>query len=245
LELIFREAEPERALRRLEELGVLRHIHPGLHCDRWLQARYRIIRPGREPEPGLPELLGLSLGARSEDEIWNPETWEMEPRDDVYLHLALLAYRLDSEGMEHLIDRLRVRRRDAEDMRFLPQLKEALPQVGRARTSSAIYRLLQPYPSRVLAVAWVAADRRRVRERLLRYQTKLRQVETELKGSDLRAMELKPGPIFRRVLEALRDARLDGQVSTREEEMVLLGRLLAAESERATNDKSRVPYEAI
>lgn len=245
LELIFREAEPERALRRLEELGVLRHIHPGLRCDRWLQARYRIIRPEREPEPGLPELLGLSLGARSEDEVWNPENWDMDPRDKVYLHLALLAYRLDGEGVEHLIDRLKVRRRDAEDMRLLPQLKEALPQVGRARASSAIYRLLHHYPARVLAVAWVANDRRRVRERLLRYQTKLRQVETELKGSDLRAMELRPGPIFRRVLEALRDARLDGQVSTREEEMVLLGRLLAAESEEGANDRSRLPYEGV
>ncbi len=246
LELIFREAEPERALRRLEELGVLHLIHPGLRCDRWLQARYRMIRPGWEPEPGLPELLGLSLGARSENEIWNPESWDMEPRDNVYLHLALLAYRLDGEEeLEHLIARLKVRRRDAEDMRFLPQLKEALPQVGRARASSAIYRVLQHYPARVLAVAWVATDRRRVRERLLRYQTELRQVETELKGSDLRAMELKPGPIFRRVLEALRDARLDGQVSTREEEVVLLGRLLAAESEEAANGTSRLPYEGM
>jgi tRNA nucleotidyltransferase (CCA-adding enzyme) len=245
LEQIFREAEPERTLRRLEELGVLRHIHPGLRCDRWLQARYRMIRPDWEPEPGLPELLGLSLGARSEDEIWNPENWGMKPRDDVYLHLALLAYRLDGEGMEELIDRLRVRRRDAEDMRFLPQLKEALPQVGRARAPSAIYRVLQHYPARVLAVAWVATDRRRVRERLLRYQTELRQVETELKGSDLRAMELKPGPIFRRVLEALRDARLDGQVSTREEEVVLLGRLLAIESEEGASDRSRLPYEGV
>jgi tRNA nucleotidyltransferase (CCA-adding enzyme) len=245
LELIFREAEPERALRRLEELGVLRHIHPELHCDRWLQARYRMIRPGWEPEPGLPELLGLSLGARSEDEIWHPETWGITPRDGVYLHLALLAYRLDSEGMEQLIDRLRVRRQDAEDMRFLPQLKEALPQVGRARAPSAIYRVLQHYPARVLAVAWIATDRRRLRERLLRYQTELRQVETELTGSDLRAMELKPGPIFRRVLGALRDARLDGQVSTREEEVVLLGRLLAAESEEGASDRSRLPYESV
>jgi tRNA nucleotidyltransferase (CCA-adding enzyme) len=231
LEQIFRETEPEQALCRLEELGVLSQIHPALRCDRWLQAKYRVIREDLESDIARTEILGLSLGTKSQDEVWNMETWDMQPQDCAYLHLALLAYRLAGEEMEQLIVRLKVGRRDAEDMRLLSQLKEALPQLGKARQVSAIYRLLQPYPSRVLAVAWVAADRRRLRERLLRYQTEWRLVETELTGDDLKAMGLKPGPIFGQLLEALRDARLDGQVRTREEEEAMLEKLLAAETE--------------
>ncbi|MCP4594831.1 MAG: CCA tRNA nucleotidyltransferase, partial [bacterium] len=71
LELIFREAEPERALRRLEELGVLQHIHSRLRCDRWLQAKYRAIREGLKSEAARAEILGLSLGTKPPDEVWN------------------------------------------------------------------------------------------------------------------------------------------------------------------------------
>lgn len=233
LELIFREDEPERALRRLEELGGLQHIHPGLRCDRWLQAKYRVLREGVKSEAARAEILGLSLGTKPQEEVWNIETWGMEPQDNVYLHLALLAYRLDSEELDKLIVRLKVSRDDAEDMRLLANLKEVLPQLGRARRPSAIYRLLRPYPSRVLAVAWIATDRRRLQRRLLRYQSEWRLAETELSGNDLKALGLSPGPLFGRLLDALLDARLDGKVSTREDEEALLEKLLDAESENA------------
>jgi tRNA nucleotidyltransferase (CCA-adding enzyme) len=159
--------------------------------------------------------------------------WDMQPQDNIYLHLALLAYRLDGEDLNEFIVRLKVKRGDAEDMRLLSKLKQALPQLGRARRPSAAYRLLRPYPARVLAVAWLATDRRRLQRRLLRYQTEWRLVETELGGNDLKAMGLKPSPLFGRLLNALRDARLDGGVSTREEEETLLNKLLAAEGENA------------
>jgi tRNA nucleotidyltransferase (CCA-adding enzyme) len=203
LEQIFYEAEPERALCRLEELGVLPYVHPGLRCDDWLRKKYATLR-----------------------EHLDAERWMLDADGVPFLYLALLAYRLDGEELQGLIDRLKVRRGDAEDLRLLPDLKGALPQLGRVRHPSAVYRLLQLYPARILAVAWVAVDRRRVRGRLLRYQTEWRLVETALTGDDLKAMGLRPGPVFGRLLGALRDARLDGKVSTREEEEALLEKLL-------------------
>jgi len=216
LEQIFREAEPERALCRLDELGVLAQIHPSLRCDKWLQVRYRILR-----------------------EDLKPGTWDLKPEEISFIYLAMLAYRLGNEELEGLITRLMMPRDDADDLRLLHSLKKTLPQLGKARRPSVIYRLLEPYPTRVLAAAWVATDRRRLRERLLRYQTEWRLVEAELTGDDLKAMGLKPGPLFGRLLGALRDARLDGQVSTQEEEEALLTRLLAAESEQEAEDRKQ------
>jgi len=204
LEQIFYEPEPEQVLCRLDELGVLAYIHPSLCCDKWLRAKYRTTRKDLRPE-----------------------TWNLKPKELFFLYLALLVYRLDDEELEGLITRLRVVRDDAEDLRLLLSLKkDTLPQLGKARRPSAVYRLLQPYPARVLAVTWVATDRKRLRGRLLRYQTEWRLVETELTGDDLKAMGLKPGPLFGQLLESLRDARLDGKVDTREEEEALLKKLL-------------------
>ncbi len=231
LELIFREAEPERVLCRLEELDVLRYIQPGLRCDRWLQSKYPVLRGEPKADIFRAEILGISLGSRAEDEIFDREIWNVTPQDDFILHLALLAYRLDSEAIETLITRLKVKRDDADDLRQLPSLQETLPQLGKARQPSAVYHLLHPFPARVLAVAWIATDRRRLHKRLLSYQTTWRSVEPALSGDDLKNMGLKPGPIFGRLLEELRDARLDGKVQTREEEEALIEKRLAAEED--------------
>jgi tRNA nucleotidyltransferase (CCA-adding enzyme) len=216
LEQIFDETEPERTLSRLDELGILAQIHPGLRCDKWLQTKYRILR-----------------------EDLKPEAWNLKPGDTPFLHLALLTYRLDSDDveLEDLIARLRIKRDNAEGLRLLPGLRDSLSRLRKTRLPSAIYRLLEPYPGRVLAVAWVATDHRRLQERLLCYQTEYRLVEPELTGDDLKAMGLKPGPLFGRLLGALRDARLDGEVSRREEEEALLERLLAAERKRENKNR--------
>jgi len=208
LEQIFHEPEPEQVLRRLEELGVLSCIHPDLHCDGWLQAKYRALRND------------LDL-----------DTWNLGLEQAPFLYLALLVHRLDGEGLEQVITRLKVVRSDADDLRLSSDLEQALPHVGKARRPSVIYHLLQPYPSRVLAVAWITAERKRLRRRLLQYQTEWRLVETELTGKDLKTQRLRPGPLFGRLLKDLLDARLDGKVSTRQEEEALLEKLLAAERE--------------
>ena len=203
LEQILDEAEPERALCRLDELGVLRQLHPDLRCDRWLSSRFRAVR----------ETLDLAL-------------WELEPEELRFVYLALLLYRLESESLEAVLQRLRVPRTDADDLMLLPELRRVLRRTGLVRRPSRIYQALQYYRPRLLAAGWAASDRATTRAKLEAFQTQYRHVRTTLTGDDLKAMGLKPGPAFGRLLGALRDARLDGQVSTREEEEALLQRLL-------------------
>jgi tRNA nucleotidyltransferase (CCA-adding enzyme) len=206
---ILSEAEPERALCRLQELGVLHQIHPSLRCDKWLQGGFASLRRDLEPE-----------------------SWNLGDGDTVFLHLALLGYRLGEENLEKMIKGLKMTREEADDLCALHRLKAILPQVGWTSRPSSIYRLLEPYPARVLAAAWLATSSRRIRERLVRYQTEWRLVTQEMAGGDLKAMGLKPSPLFGRLLGALRDARLDGRVSTREEEEALLQKLLVAERKK-------------
>jgi tRNA nucleotidyltransferase (CCA-adding enzyme) len=212
LKQIFAEAEPERALCRLQELGVLSQIHSGLRCDKWLQGGFVSLRRDLEPE-----------------------TWNLKRADRNFLHLALLGYRLGEEELEMMVQGLKMTREEADDLRALHKLKEIMQQVGWTSRPSSIYRLLEPYPARVLAAAWLATGSRRTRDRLLRYQTEWRVVTQEVAGDDLKAMGLKPGPLFGRLLDALRDARLDGKVSTREEEETLLEKLLLAERKKGSD----------
>ncbi len=203
LELIFREEEPERALCRLDELGALSRIHPHLQCDRWLRVKYRTLRKHLDPEK-----------------------WGLEPEDMDFLHLALLAYRLDADELRALSERLKVKRETEEDLLSMESLRQRLPELLRLDRPSEIHHLLQPYAARVRAAVWTATDSSVAQERLLRYQTRWRFVEPELTGDDLKAMGLEPGPLFGHLLRELRDARLNGEVSTQEEERALMERML-------------------
>jgi tRNA nucleotidyltransferase (CCA-adding enzyme) len=51
------------------------------------------------------------------------------------------------------------------------------------------------------------------------YLTTLRNIKPSLKGKDLKAMGYTPGPLFNRVLKAVLDARLEGKLRSREEEI--------------------------
>ena len=215
LEQIFEEPEPEQTLSRLDDLGILKQIHPGLRCDRWLRDRYESLRHRLQPS-----------------------AWELTAEDLKFLHLALLVYRLDLAAIEALIERLNIASGEANDLRAIAAVRRDLPRLGKARRSSAIYHLLTPYAGRVLATAYLATGRRRLKKRMRRYQESLRHVEPELTGDDLKAMGLRPSPLFGRLLAELRNARLDGKVATRQEEEALLETLLEKEEIDVSDHRS-------
>ena len=196
LYLILREEEPEKALRRLEELGVLTQIHPSLRCDDWVVERFRRLRK--------------SLGA-----------------GDWRLYLALLTLRLTREELEELIARLNLARDEAKVLYQVNELRSLLPKLEERQRPSTIYRMLKPFSEEAISAHQVATDAPLVREQLDLYRRRLRYLKPEIDGNYLKGMGLKPGPIFGRILDALRDARLDGEVTTLEEEKELVRKLLA------------------
>ena len=58
-----------------------------------------------------------------------------------------------------------------------------------------------------------------VRRRIDLYLNQLRHVQTILSAQDLMALGLPSGPALKKTLRALLDARLDGRVSSREDEL--------------------------
>jgi hypothetical protein len=70
------------------------------------------------------------------------------------------------------------------------------------------------------------------------YQRELQYVRPEIDGRYLKEeMGIPAGPIYGRLLTAVRDARLDGQVSSVEEERALVEKLHAADVTARQADK--------
>jgi tRNA nucleotidyltransferase (CCA-adding enzyme) len=92
-------------------------------------------------------------------------------------------------------------------------------EARRAFQNSVLYRKLHHFSPEVLLYMMAVTTREGVRRAISHYFTRLRPTGTFLKGDDLKALGFKPGPIFRKILEALLDARLNGDLKTREDEI--------------------------
>ncbi len=203
--LILEEQVPEDILCRLQALGILRHISPSLVCDSWLQERFRRLREDVPP-------------------------WGDKPAGDALRdgYLALLTARLSERELSAFAERFRLRRQLADLLMATAQLRAGEEQLARrAMKPSEICRILDASPLDAVKLLWYAASTDVVRERVADYVLRLRHVRPEITGHDLKAMGLSPGPLYKNILAAVLAARLDGEVSSREEEKALVQRILA------------------
>jgi tRNA nucleotidyltransferase (CCA-adding enzyme) len=226
--LLLQEDEPEAGLARMEDLDVLRQIHPGLRCDGWLQSKFKSMR---------------QVLAQWYEQDWQPAIIEEDhdglhgmllPKDNLYqLYLALLTYRLILPEIDALCNRLKLGKDDVDLLHGVAQLRQGVErlQIGTIHASE-VYELLAPFSGPTILVTWVATGSEGVRTHLSRYWQIYRHVKPALTGDDLKEMGFRPGPAFGQVLDALRAARLDGEVSSEVEERAIAREMLEAQATR-------------
>jgi tRNA nucleotidyltransferase (CCA-adding enzyme) len=208
LYLILREREPERALCRLDGLSVLTQIHPRLACVEGIWEWFALLRQT------------IASGK-----------WDIQPEENGRpapgLYLALLTYSMSRPELEALVDRLKIFRHDLTLLRQTLDLREHEVQLDQRELSNRKLHALLRYSSTASRmIHWLCTGSERVRARLWRYETELRHVQPVVDGEYLMGLGLKPSPLFSKLLNAVRDARLDGEVHTAEEEQSLVARLL-------------------
>jgi tRNA nucleotidyltransferase (CCA-adding enzyme) len=226
LYLSLQEAEPERILARLGELGVLPYLHPALVADDWLAERWRAARQH------LPEWRKQGLGTRA----GGRGRLVSEPYPLLPVYLCLWLYRSTAEEMEGFISRLVITEDYAKHLRELPRLRSVLPRLSaNGLLPSQVYHLLEKFSLDVLYTGWLTAlstppplmeegyegyegYEGLVRQYIELFVWKLRGVRPTVDGETLKGWGVAPGPKYRQSLVALLDAKLDGQVTTPAEE---------------------------
>lgn len=208
LELIFLEPALFSIMTRLEKLGLLQAIHPALTWDDWLETRW----------------------ADAAD-IDVPQRWELdrEPSGDL-LYYALWAFRLPSEEAEDVCERLRIPGAGREVILGANRVGSRLVAAAAEAQPSEIVDILEGVPRRALVAAWLALrEDEPSRRGIDRYLSEWATVKPYADGDTLRDMGLPPGPIYGQILDRLRDAWLDGEVTRQAEETALLEELVEKE----------------
>ena len=194
LECVFGEELPEKVFARAGELGLLAYLDPGLSVDGWLPAWF-------------DEARRISLPHK-------PPTG---------LYLALLVYKLDAEAIEQLIDYLKLDKTLSRALRDSQGIKTDIEVLSEEiMQPSAIYQYLHGHSDEAIKTNLIASKSAEVRRNTQLYLDELRYVKTSLNGDDLISLGIKQGPSIKLLLGLLLDARLDGEVASREDEIRLL-----------------------
>jgi tRNA nucleotidyltransferase (CCA-adding enzyme) len=175
------------------------------------------------PAPALDLLAGMGALAAVDPAFTWDAAWAVDfaCTGDPAGRLLLLLDRQPPAARLRIAARLGVDPRPLEELAALAdqqmELVGASPAAVAARLRPFAPATLDLYRCR--APAPVAAV-------LARYLDTWRHVRPLLTGDDLRALGIPPGPRYRTILAALRDARLDGRVQSREDEIALVRGLI-------------------
>lgn len=220
--LLLREADPYRPLKRLEALGALRAIHPGLTLEKTLFQRieetlaWAETLPLPSPTLSLP-LVGGGLGG-------GLPLQSGRGREGVWLYLLALLAPLPTRSIPAAGRRLglppKLLQQALVDLKVYRALKRARSS-KRPLRPSLIHRL--GLGASVEALLLAGSRSETIRRALATYFAALEN-RVHLKGEDLKALGFSQGPIYREILDALRSAKLDGLVRSREEELQYLKR---------------------
>jgi len=208
--LMLREQEPERGLDRLSRMGVLEHIHPGLRVTRSM----------------LPLFARVRERFNAWADRWPSEVHALErDADDPHpsalalCYLALLTSALGDAELQALVVRLRISGPEATFLRNVAALLDSAKDLeAPAMLPSTLYRHLQPYSREARFVLSVLTESATVRERVDHFEQHLATCKPSVDGHFLRELGVPPGAVYREIIERLRDALLDGQISSPEDQ---------------------------
>ncbi|MEL7646211.1 MAG: CBS domain-containing protein [Anaerolineaceae bacterium] len=209
LDLILLEYNVGTVLRAMDRLSVLEVINPNLTCSPALEIRIAYLN---------------NPAARAE---WETETHESQLNLRQVLGYCYWLEDLDSEQLEEVSARLRIPTRVVSAISDTAKLRRLLPELA-TRKPSLVVRALKDISPLALTAVYQSTEDPILREPLRLYMTRYSHVKPLHTGDDLRARGLSPSPEFQNILNALREAWLDGSVTSAEEENALLDRLLNA-----------------
>ncbi|MBI3810251.1 MAG: CCA tRNA nucleotidyltransferase [Nitrospirae bacterium] len=205
---LLAEEDPRRTIRRMAGLGLLRFIHPAVTFT--------------------PQ-LSVFLSDLQKSLAWWVKQFPGRPIDRALAYFTSLVERLSIPAIDAMLKRLALPNRQADKVRTVKKrLASTLRVLARRRAlkPSRAYRLFATLPDEGFILLAAKTRSPQAKRLLTTHLTTDRHAKPSLTGEDLKKLGLKPGPLYRKILDRLLDAKLDGKIATAREERALAQRLV-------------------
>jgi tRNA nucleotidyltransferase (CCA-adding enzyme) len=207
LDAILDEENAHLMLARLHELDLLSAIHPDLTWDDWLGEKIRLLtQVSPEKEWGLkPSFRRVPLKRA--------------------LGYVLMLIRYPRKKAQSIAKRLKLPRLLNQPIFAACEIWPDLPRLQQVAPSEFTFRL-DVIPPLARYALYLAVDEEAMRQRLLTYVIQWQHVAPRTTGDNLRELGVPPGPQYRQILDALRAAWLDGEITNPDQERQRLEQLI-------------------
>ncbi|MBI5895488.1 MAG: hypothetical protein HZB24_05585 [Desulfobacterales bacterium] len=198
---ILEEENPTPAIVRMQDFDLLRVIHPSIVSSK-----------------GLVELLNAVKSVLA----WHDLLFTEEPYLRWTVYFMVLIHACDPPTCHEIChsmelaprhEQLLCQQRLAAHNR-LSQLEQSPPE-----TNSELYRRLNEFRTELILYMLAVTRSKSVKKSISHYYNVLRKTHPLIDGQDLIAMGLRPGPLFSQILQGLLDAKLNGEVESRDDEV--------------------------
>ena len=205
IKILLSEADPVRCVDRMRELSLLQTIAPEIFDDDF----HWTIMKKVDSALGWADTIPMTT---------KPEAWF------VYFHTLFMI--TDDEVFEGMMARLNfpsnIYGRMCLDREYFVEAMHDLSE-ERELKPSEIYDIFSKQSPETVILLLAACSNKRMEEYVELYFKKYcASAKIELSGDDLIGMGMEPGSSFNDVFKVLRDARVNGQITSRDEEIVLV-----------------------
>ncbi|MBW2406627.1 MAG: CBS domain-containing protein [Deltaproteobacteria bacterium] len=204
LRQILEEENPLSAISKMNEYHLLHIIHPSIILNNELILLFNSVK----------KVLS-----------WHDLLFLEEPYMKWAVYFLALLKSCDKETVSGICKRFEIAPRHRsifckerfEADRFISWMERNLPL-----KNSTIYRGISVFKIELILYMMAATKNEELKRSISNYFTRLRHIKTSLKGKDLKNFGLQPGPIYREILEAVLDGKLNGRIKTRGEELAFV-----------------------
>ncbi len=202
--LIFDEEDPVTVLKRMEELGVLKAIHPKLALSNRLVNLLRAVR---------------------EVFAWYDLLFQKQKADRWIVYLFALTDYAKPELLEEVLERFRIPQKARK--RWLEERREGMIRLGQLKRRiekgdcrpSCVYEMLAPLHVNTLLFMLAKAHTQEVKREISAYVTTYSKAKIALKGRDLKDLGIPEGPAYQEIFHTLLMLRLDGMIASKRDEI--------------------------
>ncbi|OPX93212.1 MAG: Bifunctional oligoribonuclease and PAP phosphatase NrnA [Syntrophorhabdus sp. PtaU1.Bin002] len=207
---IMREDSPEKILKRLQELDLMKFVSPHLTFDKDKEKLfhrmhtvlqwYELLYQGKPCDAQAFWVLGLV------DHMTFPQIEDFCRRTEM------------TESFKGRI---------LENSDRLRNAMMRLPSAMHTMTTSEIYSLLEPLSQEVKLFIMAKTKSDEIKKAISNYVTYKDVMKPVFTGKDLKKLGIKEGPVYKEILERLKGAKIDLNLKTKEEEEAFVRKYMA------------------
>ena len=209
LRQVFEEENPTPAILRMQDYNLFTVIHPSLVLNNELKSLFSSVKT---------VLSWYDLLFFTESYI----KWA------VYF-LALMS-QFDMTTSEEICKRLELAPRYTTI--FLKERLKAEKSLlwlerNQQLTNSTLYKELYGIKTEIILFMMAVTKHKKVKQSVSHFFTKLKYIRPSIRGKDLLKTGIEPGPIYREILQAVLDAKLNGKLKTQQDELNFVRRYVS------------------